>query len=147
MTISRGGITATHFVSVAGVVVRGDGRVLVVQRRDNGRWEAPGGVLELGETFEEGVRREVVEETGVEITVDHLSGVYKNMTRGVVALVFRCRPIGGTPTETDEAQQVCWLTPDEVRQRMAPAFAVRILDALGDHVASRAHDGVDLIDA
>jgi ADP-ribose pyrophosphatase YjhB (NUDIX family) len=147
MTTSRGGITATHFVSVAGVVIRGDGRVLVVQRRDNGRWEAPGGVLELGETFEEGVRREVAEETGVEITVDHLSGVYKNMTRGVVALVFRCRPISGTPTETDEAQQVCWLAPDEIRQRMAPAFAVRILDALSDHVASRAHDGVDLIDA
>ncbi|WP_246122399.1 NUDIX domain-containing protein [Pseudonocardia cypriaca] len=46
-------------------------------------------MLELGDTFEEGVRREVVEETGVEVTVDHLSGVYKNMTRGVVALVFR----------------------------------------------------------
>jgi 8-oxo-dGTP diphosphatase len=147
MRTSRGGVTATHFVSVAGVVVRGDGRVLVVQRRDNGRWEAPGGVLELGETFEEGVRREVAEETGVEITVDHLSGVYKNMTRGVVALVFRCRPIGGTPIETDEAQHVDWLAPDEVRQRMAPAFAVRVLDALSDCVASRAHDGVHLIDA
>lgn len=125
MRTSRGGITATHFVSVAGVVVRGDGRVLVVQRRDNGRWEAPGGVLELGETFEEGVRREVVEETGVEVAVDHLSGVYKNMTRGVVALVFRCRPIGGTPTGSDEAQQVGWLAPDEVRQRMAPSSAGR----------------------
>src|SRR5690349_1759089 len=138
-------ITPTHFVSVAGVVVRDDGRVLVVQRRDNGRWEAPGGVLELGETLEEGVRREVAEETGVEVAVDRLTGVYKNMTRGAVALVFRCRPIGGTPIETDEAQDVCWLTPDEVRERTAPAFAVRVLDALDDRVASRAHDGVRLI--
>ncbi|HLU59738.1 MAG TPA: NUDIX hydrolase [Pseudonocardia sp.] len=146
MATSRDGITATHFVAVAGVVIRDDGRVLVVQRRDNGRWEAPGGVLELGETFEEGVRREVAEETGVEVAVERLSGVYKNMTRGVVALVYRCRPIGGAPVETDEAQQVCWLSPDEVRQRMDPAFSVRVLDALGDHVTSRAHDGVDLIE-
>jgi 8-oxo-dGTP pyrophosphatase MutT (NUDIX family) len=65
-------IVPTHSVSVAGVVVRDDGRVLVVQRRDNGRWEAPGGVLELGETFEEGVRREVAEETGVDVAVEHL---------------------------------------------------------------------------
>jgi ADP-ribose pyrophosphatase YjhB (NUDIX family) len=146
MSASRG-IAATHFVSVAGVVVRDDGRVLVVQRRDNGRWEAPGGVLELGETFEEGVRREVAEETGVDVAVDRLAGVYKNMTRGVVSLVFRCRPIGGAPIETDEAQNVCWLTPDEVRERMAPAFAVRVLDALSDHVASRAHDGLRVLDA
>ena len=40
-----------------------DGRVLVIRRRDNGRWEPPGGVLELDETFEAGVRREVHEET------------------------------------------------------------------------------------
>ncbi|MFC5232136.1 NUDIX domain-containing protein [Pseudonocardia zijingensis] len=52
----RRDIVPTHSVAVAGVVVRDGGRVLVVQRRDNGRWEAPGGVLELGETFEEGVR-------------------------------------------------------------------------------------------
>jgi 8-oxo-dGTP diphosphatase len=145
MRTSRG-VAATHFVSVAGVVVGDDGRVLVVQRRDNGRWEAPGGVLELGETFEEGVRREVAEETGVDVAVGSLTGVYKNMTSGVVALVFRCRPIRGTPIETDEAQRVCWLDPDEVRHRMAPAFAVRVLGALSDHVASRAHDGVHLID-
>ena len=145
MMTSRGG-TPTHFVSVAGIVVRDDGHVLVVQRRDNGRWEAPGGVLELGETFEEGVGREVAEETGVEVSVDGLTGVYKNMARGVVALVFRCRPIGGTPTETDEAQRVCWLAPDEVGERLAPPFAIRVLDALDDRVASRAHDGVRLVD-
>jgi ADP-ribose pyrophosphatase YjhB (NUDIX family) len=138
-------IVPTHSVSVAGVVVRDDGRVLVVQRRDNGRWEAPGGVLELGETFEEGVRREVAEETGVDVVVEHLTGVYKNMVRGVVSLVFRCRPVGGTPRETDEAQQVRWLMPDEIGERTAPAYAVRVHDAFAGTVVTRAHDGVDVI--
>ncbi|WP_344447389.1 NUDIX hydrolase, partial [Kitasatospora nipponensis] len=80
--------TPLHSVSVAGVVVREDGRVLAIRRADNGTWEPPGGVLELGETVEDGVRREIYEETGIKVTVDRLTGVYKNMTRGIVALVF-----------------------------------------------------------
>jgi 8-oxo-dGTP diphosphatase len=75
-----------HSVSIAGVVVDEAGRVLVVQRRDNGRWEPPGGILERDETFEEGVVREVAEETGITVGVERLTGVYKNMTRGIVAL-------------------------------------------------------------
>jgi 8-oxo-dGTP diphosphatase len=137
--------TPKHSVSVAGIVVRDDGRILVVQRRDNAHWEPPGGVLELDETFEDGVRREVAEETGVHVEVERLTGAYKNLTRGIVALVFRCRPISGEPTATDESHHVTWLTPDEVREHMAPAYAVRVVDALTEGAASRAHDGVQLI--
>ena len=137
--------TPKHSVSVTGIVVRDDGRVLVVQRRDNAHWEPPGGVLELGETFQDGVRREVAEETGVLVDVERLTGAYKNLTRGVVALVFRCTPIAGEPTATDESQRARWFTPDEVRSRMSPAYAIRVLDALNGGTASRAHDGVHLV--
>jgi 8-oxo-dGTP diphosphatase len=139
------GETPKHSVSVAGVVVREDGRVLTIQRRDNGRWEAPGGVLELGETFEDGVRREVAEETGVLVAVERLTGVYKNLVKDVVSLVFRCHAVGGAPTATEESQRVLWLTVDEVRERMTPPFSIRVLDALADGVATRAHDGVRLV--
>jgi 8-oxo-dGTP diphosphatase len=136
-----------HAVAVAGVVVDDHGRVLVIQRRDNGRWEAPGGVLELDETFEGGVRREVVEETGVDVAVEHLTGVYKNMVRNVVVLVFRCRPLSGHPQETDEAAAARWVDPAEIESLVPPAYAVRITDALdGGMPASRAHDGVRLLD-
>lgn len=142
--------TPKHSVSVAGIVVRDDGRILAVQRRDNARWEPPGGVLELDETFEAGVRREVAEETGVTVEVERLTGAYKNLPRGIVALVFRCRPIAGHVISTAESQRVQWLTTDEVRERMSPAYAIRVLDALPDHAttvgaASRAHDGVELV--
>jgi 8-oxo-dGTP diphosphatase len=99
------GGTPRHSVSVAGIVVRDDGRVLVIQRRDNGHWEPPGGVLELDETFDEGVRREVAEETGVQVEVEQLTGVYKNLSRGIVALVFRCRPAEGEAIPTDESRR------------------------------------------
>lgn len=52
-------MTASASVSVAGVVVREDGRLLAIRRAADGTWELPGGVLELVETPEDGVRREV----------------------------------------------------------------------------------------
>src|SRR5690349_809537 len=135
---------AQHSVSVAAVIVDDAGRVLVTQRRDNGRWEPPGGVLELGESIVDGVRREVHEETGLRIEPDRLTGVYKNMPRGIVALVFRAHITGGTEAAaTDETVRLAWLTPGEVNDRCDEAYAVRILDALADAAtAIRAHDGV-----
>lgn len=138
--------TPRHSVSVAGIVVNDEGKVLVIRRRDNGNWEPPGGVLEIGETFEDGVRREVLEETGISVRVDRLAGIYKNMKRAIVALVFRCTPLGEPSRATDEAAEVCWMSLDEVRSSMAPAYAVRVTDALESlSVPTRAHDGVDLI--
>src|SRR3954452_23915436 len=132
---------AQHSVSVAAIIVDDAGRALVTQRRDNGRWEPPGGVLELGESIVDGVRREVYEETGLEIEPERLTGVYKNMPRGIVALVFRARIIGGTPVhQTDETTLVQWLDAQDVITRSDEAYAVRILDAVHEPApAVRAH--------
>lgn len=137
--------TPKHSVSVAGIVVRDDDRVLVIRRDDNGDWEAPGGVLELDESFEDGVRREVLEETGLTVTVQCLTGVYKNLTHGIVALVYRCRPADGDTHPTAEAREVRWMTREEVQSAMNHAFAVRVLDAFDQNVHSRAHDGVNVV--
>jgi 8-oxo-dGTP diphosphatase len=134
-----------HSVSVAGVVIDSDERILAIRRRDNDHWQIPGGVLELYESFEEGVRREIMEETGVAVTVERLTGVYKNMSSAVVALVFRCSPTSGHPAPTAEAAEACWLTRDEVDERMLPAFAIRAQDAFVTNVRTRTHNGVDLI--
>ncbi|MFE9575341.1 NUDIX hydrolase [Nocardia sp. NPDC006044] len=136
-----------HSVSVSGIVVDADDRVLVIRRADNGHWEAPGGVLELDESFEQGVRREVAEETGLDVCVERLTGVYKNLKGGIVALVFRCTVQGGNPHPTAEAVEVKWMTAHEVSDAMVPAFAVRVLDALDEREQPkvRAHDGVNLL--
>ncbi|MCP2327325.1 ADP-ribose pyrophosphatase YjhB (NUDIX family) [Hamadaea flava] len=135
-----------HSVSVTGVVVDDQDRVLVIQRRDNGRWELPGGVLELDESIPDGMKREVLEETGVHVEPVRLTGVYKNIKVGVVALVFLARYVSGTPITTDESQAVEWWTVDDVRARMPEVYAVRALDALqATSPAVRIHDGVTLI--
>jgi 8-oxo-dGTP pyrophosphatase MutT (NUDIX family) len=136
-----------HSVSVAAAIVDEEGRFLVIRRRDNGRWELPGGVLELGESIPAGVVREVHEETGFLIKPERLSGVYKNMNLGVVNLVFGGSVIGGAATPSDETTEVAWWTADAVTSRMPPAYAVRLLDATRqDGPIIRAHDGVNLLD-
>ena len=135
-----------HSVSVTGIVLRDDGRVLVIQRSDDGRWVPPGGVLELSETPADGVAREVLEETGIHVKVDHLTGVYKNMVRGIVTLAFRCYAVGGETHPTSEARQVAWLTIDEAAGDMVEARAVRITDAFsGDGPFVRVHNGERLL--
>jgi ADP-ribose pyrophosphatase YjhB (NUDIX family) len=135
-----------HSVSVAGVVVDDQGRALIIQRRDNGNWEPPGGVLEHGETIEDGLRREIYEETGLKIEPGPLTGVYQNMPRNIIALVFRCKVVGGSLTPNDEAVDFRWVAQDSVASIMTTAYAVRIMDGLANtSVAVRAHDGTDLV--
>ena len=123
--------TPRHSVSVAAAIFDDSGEnVLLIKRRDNGRWEPPGGVLELDETIEDGLRREVREETGAEIEVGPLTGVYKNMQRGIVALVFRCdclsEPLPRTLTKRRRSMEpVAEHTPYSCRRRTRYASSTR----------------------
>ncbi|WP_246237236.1 NUDIX hydrolase [Actinomadura chibensis] len=131
---------------MAGVIVDDQGRALLIQRRDNGHWEAPGGVLEQEEDIITGLRREVQEETGLKVTPIALTGVYKNMPRGIVALVFRCKVDAGSPRESDETSAFRWVTADEVTELADEAFAIRVQDALTiQAVPIRQHDGIHVL--
>ena len=136
-----------YSVSVAGVIVDDEGRALIIQRRDNGHWEPPGGILEHGETIEDGLRREVYEETGLKVEPGPLTGVYQNMSRDIVALVFRCRVVCGKETPNGEVRTFKWIDTPIAASLMDEAYAVRVLDAAhydGSSVV-RFHDGVRLL--
>ncbi|MFD3822633.1 NUDIX hydrolase [Streptomyces sp. NPDC058625] len=135
-------------MSVAGVIVDDQGRALLIQRRDNGQWEPPGGIVEREETLPEALQREVLEETGIKIVLPAtLTGVYKNMTGLIVSLVFRCEAADGTPTTGNETRALRWVTREEVTDLADEAYAIRVLDALDALFppAVRAHDGVKLV--
>lgn len=121
-------------VGVTAVVLDGDGRVLLHQRSDDGRWATPGGILEPGEQPAQAVVREVREETGVEIEVERLATVvsqepytYPNGDQvQFLDLAFRCRPVGGRiRIDDDESLDVAWFAPDEL-----PRMAERILERI-----------------
>ncbi|UGQ10023.1 NUDIX hydrolase [Yinghuangia sp. ASG 101] len=137
---------AKHSVSVAGVILNGEGQVLLTRRRDNGHWEPPGGVLEIGETIIDGLYREIREETGLVVEIASLTGAYKNMKIGVVALVFKCYPVGGKLQGNAEVSEFRWAPPDAALRLLLPTFRIRVLDALTDSpTAVRAHNGEFLL--
>ncbi len=77
-----------------------------------------------------------------------LTGVHEKTARGIVALVFRRKPSGGTERTSAESPAVDRLMPAEVTERMSEVCTVRLLDALGGdgpHVWS--HDGRHLLPA
>ena len=131
-----------HSVSVACVVTDERGRVLLVRRADNDEWEPPGGVVEQDEDLLSALAREVREESGYRVRPGRLTGVYKNMERGIVALVFRCSTAEGSPHTSRETTAVRWVAPDELPRLVGERLRVRIEDALADRpdVAVRAYE-------
>jgi 8-oxo-dGTP diphosphatase len=68
-------------------------------------------------------------------------------SRGIIALVFRCKTTGGSLTISDEVTAFRWATEPEIAELADEAYAVRILDAMRQEIppAIRAHDGVHLL--
>ncbi|MEV7601944.1 NUDIX domain-containing protein [Kitasatospora sp. NPDC089797] len=109
--------------AVAAVVVDEQGRVLLARRADDGRWASVGGILDPGEQPADGVVRECLEETGVEVVPELLASAtvtppvsYPNgdVTQYLV-LTFRCRAVGGEArVNDDESLEVGWFALDEL---------------------------------
>jgi ADP-ribose pyrophosphatase YjhB (NUDIX family) len=77
------GIIFRHPITGTSIVpVLPDGRIVLIRRRDNGRWSLPGGIVDWGEDIPTSVKRELAEETGLDlISVKRLVGVYSDPTR------------------------------------------------------------------
>jgi 8-oxo-dGTP diphosphatase len=103
-----------------GALILRRGRVLLVERGREplkGYWSLPGGVLETGETLEDGLRREVREETGLEVKVSRLFEVFERIMpdeKGrseyhYVLLDYLCRANGGALVAGDDVSRVEWV--------------------------------------
>ncbi len=122
--------------------------LLLMQRSDNGHWGLPGGYVEAGETVTEAAAREVFEETGVEIAVGRLIGVYSDPARQVIAypdgnrvqavnLCFEARPTGqGEPTTPEETLASGYFSSGALPEPLVPIHQIRIQDALADAPAT-----------
>ena len=102
----------THLVSVAALVTNDKGEILLVNSPWRG-WEYPGGLIEPGESFEAALKREVREESGVEIEITGFVGICKNVARDIVNIDFTARYTGGELTTSEESTEVGWFTPEE----------------------------------
>ena len=118
-------------------------RVLLIRRTDNGLWALPGGMIELGETAAGAAVRETREETGVDIVITGLVGIYTDpghvsvLDSGTViaefALCFHARPVGGEArADGVETSEVAWVEVSDLeRLDLMPTQRARLADALG----------------
>ena len=100
---------------VAGAVVAHDGKILLCRRAiepRHGFWTLPAGYMELGETVEDGARREALEEAEADITLDGILAIYSISRIGQVHIMFRARfadqPSFGAGTESLEVALFAW---------------------------------------
>jgi 8-oxo-dGTP pyrophosphatase MutT (NUDIX family) len=124
--------------SVNAIVTDDQGRILLIQRTDNGNWSLPGGAMDLGETIRQATIRETVEETGIDIEVTGISGIYtdpnhvlhytsNDEVRQEFSVVFTARPLTGEPTPSSESSRVEWVSPEEMNQlQMDPSMRKRL---------------------
>jgi 8-oxo-dGTP pyrophosphatase MutT (NUDIX family) len=133
--------------SVAAAIFDAEGRILLQQRGDNGYWGLPGGSLELGETLAAAVVREVWEETGYDVEIVRLIGVYSDPRHTSVhypdgnhiqyiSSLFECRVTGGAPQLCDETTALDWFAPDALPTPFVPNHVPRLQDALAGQVAA-----------
>lgn len=122
------------------VAVVNDGRVLLVHRVDNGKWALPGGAVELGESVPETAVREVREETGVDIEVVGVVGIFSDPrhviayddgeVRQQFAICLRGRSIGGRVQNSSESTEVAWVPVESLDELdMHPTQRLRLKQA------------------
>jgi 8-oxo-dGTP diphosphatase len=107
------------FVGVGAVIVDRDARVLLVKRRFEplaGEWSLPGGAVDVGETLESCVIREMHEETGLDVEVGAVIEVFDRIMHDAegrvqyhyVLIDYVCRPVGGTLMAASDVADVAW---------------------------------------
>jgi 8-oxo-dGTP pyrophosphatase MutT (NUDIX family) len=115
-------------------------RLLLQQRSDGGQWGLPGGSVEVGESVSQAVVREVREETGLDVTVRRLVGVYSEPALQVVRypdgnvwhyvnVCFECVVRGGALTTCDETLALRWVPLTRLPAALLPNHRIRIRDA------------------
>src|ERR1700753_2411022 len=120
-----------HPIIGVGAVIVQAGRVLLVRRDTEplrGEWSVPGGMLELGEKLRDGVRREVLEETGIEVETGEVLEVFDSIFTDAlgrtqyhyVLIDYLCRPVSGEARAGSDVSDVRWVSAEAL-----PAMELR----------------------
>ncbi len=130
--------------AASAVVAEQTGAILLIERTDNGLWTIPGGGMEVGETIAHTAIREVKEETGLDVAVQRLVGVYSDPrhvieysdgeVRQQFSVCFACALTGGQLTTSSESRRVGFFRPEDINTMpVHESIRRRIRDYLESH--------------
>ena len=130
---------ANYTLGVTALIER-DGRLLLERRRDTGQWNPPGGKVELDESLEQALRKEVLEETGLTIAGYSLFGTFSDPSRigvfengAVIRFVVLAYTVQiddfSTLCCSDESLELGWFSREELADLDVPATGRDILEA------------------
>jgi len=120
-------------VGAAAVIMDSEGRILLVKHNyGKYNWELPGGLSELNESAEDTAKREVFEETGLEVTVGRLTGVYYEPTHDMHHFVFMCKVAHNQQPQPDatEVTECKYYNVDDLPRPISDFTIARIQEAL-----------------
>ena len=130
---------ANSIVPSANAVVVNDAReILLIHRTDNDNWSLPGGGMEPGESLSDCAVQETLEETGIQVELTGLVGIYTDPRHVILytsngevrqefSIVYTARPIAGQPRPSDESREVAWVPPSKIDGlTMHPSMRLRI---------------------
>ena len=130
----------THIVAAGGIILNEENKVLLVKNPRKG-WEYPGGEIENGETIIDGLKREIKEESGIDVEVANVVGIYSNTKKKkgfngvkviptIVTIDFICRYVSGKLTMSNESDDVRWFAIEEAGKLINPRQQYRFKNAL-----------------
>lgn len=122
--------------SVLVIVAGTEGRILAIERTDNGWWSLPGGAIELGESVAQAAVRETEEETGISSEITGLVGIYSDPghvihytsndeVRQEFGILLTARALGGALRPSTESSRVEWVAPRHLQTKLIPADPLR----------------------
>jgi len=113
-----------------GIIFDQQNKILLCHRRDYDLWNLPGGTMEAGESPWECVIREVREETGLNVEIKKLIGIYNKPETNEICFSFICSIINGELRLNEEADKIEYFTMKDIPSNMSPKQIERIKDAL-----------------
>ena len=122
-----------------GAVIVDDGKVVLIRRKYEplqGQWSLPGGGVEIGETLEGAVAREMVEETGLDVVVGPVIEVFDRIMRDdqervryhYVLIDYLCRPIAGELRAGSDVDAAIWVEPADLAAYNLTAKATAVIE-------------------
>lgn len=128
------------------VIFDESGAVLLEQRSDNGFWGLPGGAVDVGESVAQAVMREVLEETGLQVRITRLVGIYSDPRYHTIAnypsgdivhyvtVAFQCERLSGRLRMSEESTDLRYFDVDALPDNTMSGHRFRITDALANSV-------------